>query len=227
MRRILITNAKGGCGKSTLATNLASVYAAKGYRTALFDYDQQLSSLRWLRHREKTNHPIIHGIDASNSRAQNVTRSWLLRVPDDTERMIIDTPAGLKVSDLLQQLQRVDNILIPVLPSPIDIQATADFIRDLLLTGKVRERRIRLGIVANRVRINTLSFRALERFLKSLEIPVIARLRDTQNYMRAAEQGCGIHEINSSNKKLDIPQWDSLVNWLEEETSYSEQLQHA
>lgn len=227
MRRILITNAKGGCGKSTLATNLASIYASKGYCTALFDHDEQLSSVRWLRRREKTNHPVIHGVEAARSRAQNVTRTWLLRVPDNTERAIIDTPAGLKGADLLQQLQGVDDILVPVLPSPIDIQATADFIRDLLLIGKVRERQIRLGIVANRVRINTLSFHTLERFLKSLDIPVVARLRDTQNYMRTAEQGCGIHEINSPSKKIDIPQWDSLVDWLEAGATFQEQQKHA
>ena len=227
MRRILITNAKGGCGKSTLATNLASTYASKGYATALFDHDEQISSMRWLRRREKTNLAAIHGVDGSRSRAQNVTRSWLLRVPDNTERAIIDTPAGLKGDELLQQLEGVDDILVPVLPSSIDIQTTADFIRDLLIIGKVRERGIRLGIVANRVRINTLSFRALERFLKTLGIPVVAQLRDTQNYTRAAEQGCGIHEIKSSSKKQDLPQWDELLNWLEAETPCSEQQKHA
>lgn len=227
MRRILITNAKGGCGKSTLATNLASVYASKGYHTALFDHDEQRSSMRWLRQREATDYPMIHGVDAARNRVQNVTRTWQLRVPDNTERLIIDTPAGLKGDELIKQLHGVDDILIPVLPSPIDIQATADFIRDLLLIGKVRERHIRLGIVANRVRINTLSFRALERFLKNLDIPVIAKLRDTQNYMRAAEQGCGIHEIKSSSKKRDIPQWDVLTDWLEAEASFQEQQKHA
>lgn len=227
MRRILIINTKGGCGKSTLSTNLASVYASKGYNTALFDHDAQLSSLRWLRRREKTDFPKIHGVDASRNRAQNVTRSWLLRVPDNTERAIIDTPAGLKGDDILQHLHGIDDILIPVLPSPIDIQTTADFIRDLLILGKIRERRIRLGIVANRVRINTLSFRALERFLKSLDIPVVASMRDTQNYTHAAEQGCGIHEIKSSSNKQDLPQWDALIEWLESEVACSEQQKHA
>ena len=227
MRRILIINAKGGCGKSTLATNLAGYYASKGYGTALFDHDEQLSSLRWLRRREKTDFPDIKGVDASKSRLQNVTRSFQMRIPDNTDRIIIDTPAGLKGDDMLQQLHGVDDILIPVLPSAIDIQATADFIRDLLIIGKVRERRIRVGIVANRVRINTLSFRSLERFLRSLDIPVIARLRDTQNYMRAAEQGCAINEISISSKKQDIPCWDTLLDWLESEVPVSEQQKHA
>ena len=227
MRRILITNGKGGCGKSTLATNLASAYASRGYGTALFDHDEQLSSMRWLRRREKTDFPTIHGVDASRSNLQSVTRSFLMRVPENTDRIIVDTPAGTKVEDLLEQLHSIDELLIPVLPSPIDIQSTADFIRDLLIIGKVRERNIRLGIVANRVRINTLSFKALERFLRSLDIPVVARLRDTQNYMRAAEQGGGIHEIKSSSKKQDVPHWEELLDWLEAEAPESEQQKHA
>ena len=227
VRRILIINAKGGCGKSTVATNLASAYVTKGYGTALFDHDEQLSSMRWLRRREKTNFPAIQGVDASKSRLQNVTRSFQMRIPENTERIVIDTPAGLKGVELVQQLNGIDDVLIPVLPSAIDIQATADFIRDLLIIGKVRERRIRVGIIANRVRINTLSFRALERFLRSLDIPVVAHLRDTQNYMRAVEQGCGIHEINISSKKQDIPHWHKLLDWLEEEAPASEQQKHA
>ena len=214
MHRILITNVKGGCGKSTVATNLASALARKGYRTALFDYDEQHSSLRWLRLREKTNAPAIHGVDASPNQMQNVTRSWQLRVPEHTEHIVIDTPAGLKGDALLQQLHSVQDILIPVLPSAIDIQTTADFIRDLLLIGKVRERGIRLGIIANRVRINTLSFRALERFLKSLDIPVVAHLRDTQNYTRAVDQGLGIHEIKSYSARQDLPHWKEIIDWL-------------
>jgi chromosome partitioning protein len=227
VRRILIINGKGGCGKTTIASNLASFYASKGYGTALFDHDEQLSSFRWSRRREKTDLPAINAIDASKSRLQNVTRSFQMRVPEDTDRIVIDTPAGLKGVELVQQLNGIDDVLIPVLPSAIDIQATADFIRDLLIIGKVRERRIRVGIVANRVRINTVSFRSLERFLRSLDIPVVARLRDTQNYMRAAELGCGIHEISISSKKQDIPHWEGLLDWLEAEIPVSEQQKHA
>ncbi len=227
MRRILIINGKGGCGKTTIASNLASFYATNGYGTALFDHDEQLSSFRWLRRRQKTDLPVINAVDASKSRLQNVTRSFQMRVPENTDRIIIDTPAGLKGVELVQQLNGVDDVLVPVLPSAIDIQATADFIRDLLIIGKVRERHIRVGIVANRVRINTVSFRSLERFLRGLDIPVVARLRDTQNYMRAAELGYGIHEINIASKKQDIPHWQGLLDWLEAEIPISEQQQHA
>lgn len=223
-QRILITNAKGGCGKSTVATNLASFYAAQGIGAALFDYDSQRSSTRWLS-RRPSDMATIHGVDASGTSCLNVTRTWLLRVPENVQRIIIDTPAGLKGDELIRQTKDVDCIIVPVLPSPIDIQATADFIRDLLLHCKVRERRIRLAIIANRTRSNTLSFKALEKFLTTLKIPVIARLRDTQQYTHAVEQGCGVHELKSGHASRDVVHWKQLLAWLESENNH--QPEHA
>lgn len=214
-RRIIVINAKGGCGKTTVATNLASAYAAGHLPVALFDHDPQGSSIRWLRRRAAEREPV-HGIAAYDRGQANITRSWQLRVPPEIRRMVIDTPAGIKGPELAEHVRGVDAILVPVLPSPIDIQATADFIRDLLLVGKVRTPGVRLGIVANRVRENTLAFRALERFLATLRIPVVARLRDTQNYVHAAEQGVGIHELKSSATQRDLIHWKGLVDWLED-----------
>ena len=41
MLAILVSNAKGGCGKTTLATTLASAYAVGGFKVALADADPQ------------------------------------------------------------------------------------------------------------------------------------------------------------------------------------------
>ena len=208
-------NAKGGCGKTTIATNLASGYAARHLPVALFDRDPQGSSIRWLRRRDAERAPV-HGIAAYDCGQANVTRSWQLRVPPEVRRVVIDTPAGIKGPELVEQVRGVDIILVPVLPSSIDIQSTADFIRDLLLVGKVRTPDMRLGIVANRVRENTRAFRALERFLATLRIPLVARLRDTQNYVHAAGQGVGIHELKSYSTRRDLAHWRLLMDWLEE-----------
>jgi chromosome partitioning protein len=214
MRRILVLNTKGGCGKTTIATNLASLYASRGLRTALFDYDPQGSSTSWLEQRPD-NLPAIHGVRAAQANLGSLTRSWQLRVPPETERVIIDTPAGLDRSSLLEQLRGIDNILVPITPSAIDIRAAAYFIQELLLTNRVT--RARVGIVANRVRENALSLQALERFLTSLHIPIIARLRDTQNYVRAAEAGAGVHELELYNARTEMPRWRKILDWLETE----------
>ncbi len=214
MQRILVVNAKGGCGKTTVATNLASLYASQGFRTALMDHDPQGSASRWLKLRP-ADRPEIHGVNAHQRQAVNATRAWQLRVPPGTERVILDAPAGVAARDLPGFVQQVDTILIPVLPSPIDIHSATGFIRDLLLVGKVRSRGVRVGVLANRTRRNTLVYKSLERFLNTLQLPFLTTLRDTQNYVHAFERGVGIHEMWDRRVEQDKLDWLPLFNWLE------------
>ena len=130
--------------------------------------------------------------------------------------MIIAVPAGISGLGLVEYVQRVDTILLPVLPYPIDSHAAAHFIPDLLLVGKIRSSGVRLAVVANRVRENTRVFKDLERFLDTLKLPLVATLRDSQNYIRAAEKGLGIYELEKSRTKPDRERWDSLVDWLDQ-----------
>jgi chromosome partitioning protein len=213
MQRITVINVKGGCGKTTIATNLASAYAKSGRNTTLIDYDPQGSSTYWLNLRpdEQAN---INGIAAYPSN-RSVTRSFQLQLPMDTERVIVDTPAGLKGLDLVDQLSGTHTIMIPVLPSSIDTHATADFIRDLYLIAKVKSSRTRLCIVCNRVKPNTLAFKSLDRFLKAMDIPIIALLRETQAYIRASENGLGIHELGSRTDQRDLEDWQQIIDWLD------------
>ena len=196
MHRIVVTNAKGGCGKSTVATNLAA-YLSKVGLVALFDYDSQGSSTHWLRLRGELD-PSIHGVAAHRKPANGVTRSFQLRIPPDTQYTISDTPAGMSGPELAKMVQQADTIIIPVLPSPIDIHAAANFVRDLLLVGKARAYNVQIGVVANRVRQNTVMYKQLRQFLRSLNIPFITALRDTQNYAKASHLGIGIHELKTS-----------------------------
>lgn len=216
MQRILILNAKGGCGKTTIATSLAGYYASQGRVTALLDHDPQGSSMKWLSLRDDER-PAIHGI-AAYQRRRDVTRAFQLRLPLKTERAIMDVPAGISGLQLADYVQQADVILVPVLPSPIDIHAAAHFIQDLMLVGKLRKSGARLGVIANRVRENTLIFKDLERFLGTLHLPLVATLRDSQNHIRAAEQGVAIHELDTGRTQQDCARWAPLIDWLESRT---------
>ncbi len=218
MRRIVVINIKGGCGKTTIATNIASRYAAGGFGVALLDYDPQGSSMNWLKQRP-SELPAVYGIAAHHAQ-HSVTRSFALRVPPHVSRIVVDTPAGLKGYKLSEQLKDYDVVIIPVVPSAIDIHASADFMRDLLVVGKARARHMRLAIIGNRIRMATPALKSFEIFLDQLHIPVIARLRDAGNYLLAAEQGLGAHELDLP----DLPEaqqdrlvWDAIVNWIETE----------
>jgi chromosome partitioning protein len=216
IHRVLVMNAKGGCGKTTIATNLASYYASQRRLAALFDYDPQGSSMQWLASRDESRFPI-HGVAAFRKPTSGMTRTWQLRMPPETECVILDAPAGVHGMPMIDLVREADTILIPVLPSPIDIHAASHFIKDLLLVAKVRSRSIRVGVVANRVRKNTLVYQSLRRFLDSLNIPFVAYLRDTQSYVQSGEEGMGIHELKAQLIQKDRAQWRRLIQWLEEE----------
>jgi chromosome partitioning protein len=207
-------NSKGGCGKTTVATSLASYCATQGYGTALFDYDRQASAMRWLKERPR-HAPTIHGVAAYAPPREGVTRTWQLRVPPQTRFIISDTPAAIAECDIYDRVAETDVVLIPVLPSAIDIHSSADFIRDILLIGKARARNKRLAIIANRTRIRTKAMAKLERFLDTLDIPVIAWVRDTQHYVSAAEQGLGIHELQARDAEQDATMWAEVLAWLD------------
>ena len=213
MKRIIVLNPKGGSGKTTLATNLAANFAVAGHHPALMDLDPQASSMRWLKKRSNAR-AAVHGI-AGFERSVTVTRSWQLRVPSDCSPVIIDTPAAIDAQALPEMTRGADAILVPVMPSDIDIHAAAKCIADLLLVAKIKRSDERIGIVANRVRSNTLVSQSLMRFLRSLDIPLIATLRDAQNYVRCAESGIGVYELPRWQVRQDLDAWQDLMHWLE------------
>lgn len=213
LRRIVVLNPKGGCGKSTLATNLASYYALRGPLPVLLDCDPQGFSMRWLERRSKRR-PPIHGI-AAFKKSMQVTRTWQLRVPNETRHVIIDSPAALEGTQIHDLIYGASNVIIPVLPSPIDIRYAARFIAELLLVSQLDRSETKVTIVANRTRKNTKSLAQLMRFLNSLRIPVIAVLRDSQNYVEAVGRGIGVYELPHHKAKYDIEQLSRIVAWLE------------
>ena len=211
MNTTLVINSKGGSGKTTVATNLASYFAANRILAAIMDYDPQGSCLNWLRLRA----PFaarIHG--ASAAPRKTGLRSPGMHVPGDTRQLIIDAPAGASGLLLQEMLARADCVLVPVQPSAIDIHATANFVRDLLLSGRLRARNMRLGVVANRVRRSTPVYQPLERFLSALGLPFLARLSDSETFVEAAESGVGIFEMDAAASAPEREQFMPIVEWV-------------
>lgn len=207
MQTILCMNAKGGCGKTTLATNLASGFAASDWRVALADCDPQRSSLDWLGARE--DYENIGAIQAVDALAEGG-----LRVARGTEVLIIDAPAGAHGKDMTPLLRRADVLLVPVLPSPIDMRAAARYIGELHTAGRIVRGQTRVALVENRVRERSRIFHVLEDFLDAHDIPVLTHLRDSQAYLRAAETGLGIFELPTSQAGKDVDLWHPIYAWL-------------
>ena len=212
MQRIVVLNPKGGSGKTTLAINLAAYFAARGDATLLIDRDPQGSATRWLRKR-KPPQGVITGI-ATFEHDARTTRSWQMRVPDGTQKVVVDSPAAVEARLMPELTRDANKIIVPVLPSDIDIHAAAKCISNLLLVAKIRREEQRIAVIANRVKKNTLVYKSLMRFLETLNIPVVATLRDSQNYIRVAESGQGLFEMKPNQVREDMEQWLPLIGWL-------------
>lgn len=207
MRTILLMNSKGGCGKTTLATNIATWYADDGAKVALADCDPQLSSIDWLTARENYEGiPTIQGINAVSSP---------LRAAQGTEILVMDAPAGTHGKTITELLRRVDHLIVPVLPSPIDMRACDRFLRELLASGRISRNQTKIAIVANRTRENTLIYRQLGDYLGHLDIPFLTHIRESQNYIRAAERGLALFELAPSMVWQDVVSWDPVFDWLD------------
>jgi chromosome partitioning protein len=210
MRHIMVLNPKGGCGKSTLATNLAAYYAANGSAVALADFDPQGSSTDWLALRPDSMAPII-GL-----------RAWedgLKHLPRGVDVVIMDPPARCHGRELTELVRRAETIIVPVLPSGIDIKASLRFIDELKSVGKIERRQAKVAVVANRIQPNTLIFDELDAYLRRLSVPYVATLREAQNYIRAYSRGLGVHELPPYLAWPELEQWGPLTDWLASRSS--------
>jgi chromosome partitioning protein len=213
----LVINTKGGVGKTTITTNIASYFAGKNVRTAIMDFDPQGSSLHWLKQR-KPYAPQIHGANAApkaGAGLQSVQRF----LPAGIEQLVLDAPAGVSKLLLQDLLNRTNCILIPVAPSTIDIHATANFIKELLLVGRIRHRNIRLAVIANRVRTSTAVYEPLERFVASLGLSFLTRILDSEAYVEAVETGKGVFEMDAELHADRQREFLPIVHWIDEESS--------
>lgn len=203
MNQIFVANPKGGCGKTTISTQLASYYSLQGYSVLLVDHDAQRSSSDWLASRPASLAPI-----------QLLATPVDTPVDDDCADVVVhDMPAAWSLAHVVDIIHPGDKVLIPVLPSPTDIKACLRFIMSLHRAGMM-ERAIDAGMIANRARTHTRYFKVLLEFLERMDLPLLATLRDTQNYVRAMDRGLSIFDLPPARVARDIDQWQSILQWL-------------
>jgi len=203
MRAVLVANPKGGAGKTTLATNLAGCFANRGKKVTLCDLDRQQSAIRWMAFRDPEL-PAVTGYFAGNH--------MLLSLPQNEDWVVMDAPAGLQGYKLNDYLRQVQKVIVPLVPSVFDLAATEDFLNSI--RSEMRGRKNSIGIVAMRVDPRTKAAGMLEEFIKHFDIPIVAYLRNTQNYVNVATAGVTIFDPPRARFRRDLEQWDPLLHWL-------------
>jgi chromosome partitioning protein len=214
-RRILIINGKGGCGKTTIATNLAAAFAKQGKSVALVDNDPQASSSYWGENRDAAM-PAVHLVRAHQRANMYETQTFHNRMPADVDRVIVDGHSNARDRDLETLIRQSDVILVPLLPSAIDIRAGSRFITNLLTHRLLRDSPRPVGVIANRVHPNTEMHTKLQHFLSCLDVPTVATFRDSPVYTDAVERGQGVIDmIECRAARKETPAWRKLVTWID------------
>lgn len=207
MKTVLVASSKGGAGKTTIATHLAAQSALDGLRTALVDADPQASSTRWAQKRAGLDSAVL-AIDGTRRKA------WRKQVPDDTQRVIVDGAAGAMADELDPFLETVDAVIVPIVPSTFDIEATVPFLDSLARHPRVRKGTLRVGLVGNKLKPWTnVSQQALE-LLKQWPYPLIAQLRDSQGYVVTTALGKSLFDYHSAQVREHQSDWQPLLRWL-------------
>ena len=206
MLTTLVACSKGGCGKSTLVTQLASHWAQAGQRTAIVDADKQHSSFHWAELRPD-NVPGVLALEGG--------RRGLQRVPDDTQQLLIDTPAGAGERELEPYLELANVLLVPVLPSSFDLDATLRFLGELQAINRIKRGKLPVALVANRLKPWThASQDALTRLAEESPFPIAAQLRDSQAYVLLTALGKGIFDYQSEQVRNHQQDWKALLRWI-------------
>lgn len=206
MLKVLIASCKGGCGKTTLATHLAASYAVDGKNTVLVDCDKLASSRHWCERRA--------GLASAVLPIDGTRRNWRERLPDGVNRVVIDTPAGASAQDVEELLDYVDAVLIPVLPSPFDLEACRPFVEAVAGLSRVKRGKAAAGLVANRLRPWTHASQAALEEMQRFALPVVGQLRDTQGYVVATGLGKSLFDYHAEAVRSHQEDWKPLLKWL-------------
>ncbi len=207
MRTILVASSKGGCGKTTIATNLAAFYGIAGRETVLVDCDRQASSLHWAQKRAELPGAVLGLAGKIGARA-------VAKIPEGTKRCIIDTPAGIRASEVAELLAQADALVIPVLGSIIDLEASELFLEELQSIPEIKRRKFPVAIVANRLKPWTQSAQSAVERMKTWPFPITAQLRDAQGYVLMAGLGRSIFDYHSEQIRSHQDDWTPLLKWL-------------
>lgn len=196
MSIISVLNPKGGCGKTTISTNLARALHDRGHSVLIVDSDPQGSARDW--HAANEDNPIeLVALDRPN----NVKTLRSMAVNYDY--VVIDGAA--KLEDMIAAAIKVsDFILIPVQPSPYDIWAASDLVDFIKARQEVTDGAPLAGFVVSRVVEGTRLGGDVRAALDEYALPIFeTTISQRQVYPQTASEGQTVFDAGNAKAKAE------------------------
>jgi len=205
MRSVLVANPKGGCGKTTISTNLAGAFARAGWVTAIADGDRQMSSLTWLE-RRSDDLPTIIGLDWTKG---------IGKVKKRVDRLVIDAPAAITPNDFRTLLKMADSIILPIMPSAFDQVAAVTFLGKIETLKPIRKNKKPVAVVANRIKSRSRAARSLYEFLEQFNHAPVMAMKEAVIYADAAETGKSLFDRRDQTARELQADWAPLITYVD------------
>lgn len=206
MFHILVASTKGGVGKTTISTTLAGHYAIAGKAVTLVDADPQGSAGSWCNKRQVTG-AQVQPVDGTR-------RNWQRGIDPASTHVVIDSPAGAMPKQLAAFIEVADALVIPILPSVLDMEATVRFMNALAEVPRVTDGSLPVGLVANRLKPWTHASQQAVAQMSDWPCELVAQLRDTQAYVLLAGLGKCLFDFHAETVRAHQADWQPLLRWL-------------
>lgn len=202
---IAVANQKGGVGKTTLAMNMAAGLTRRG-SCVVIDADPQKSATMWI-----TLSDSQKQFPAKVIPVKGDIKKQIAQFHDEYDYIVIDCPPEIKSASTVSAMEFAQVLLIPLLPSPMDLWASTRIEALIKRVQKVNPA-ISAYIVLNQIEPRSAMSRGMDDALQEINIPVLkSRLGRRASYRKAALEGCSVYDLGRRGQ-VASDEVDNIIN---------------